>query len=679
MKIVTPKNISKTIIILPIVGIIINTILIASVTIYSIKENFQTQKEKITANFMQELKVTTKKRVDMAYNIIDVIYHATQKNIPLIQKILDKMRWENKGYVFVLDFYGNTLYHPNKEYMKINRWNFERNGVKVIRLLIQSAIKHPNGTYVKYLAYNPDGVPQEKVSFVRVYKPLGIVIGSGVYLNYLDKKLLQAQKNEEHMLEDVIEKIVLISLIIPIFIIVIVYYLLSKLTSMLQEMYNEIAIEKRRLFIKANYDSLTGVLNRSYFLTKLDQYIDTSLRENKKFAILFIDLDHFKEINDSLGHQVGDEVLKIIAKRLQDSIRKNDLVARFGGDEFIVLLNDIKSVEELSASAQRILDKIKSPVVLYNKKYYLSVSIGISIFPDDAKDKHKLIKYADTAMYKAKKSGKDRFVFYAQYMTQETNYKMELKHSLYHALEDNQLCVCFQPQCDKNDKLVGIEALIRWKHPEYGELLPNDFIPLAIENGIIDKVDLWMFEHSIKLYQEIESQGFNIGVLSCNISMYQLEKSNFYDILQTILDKYNFDPKRLNIEITEESIMQNPKKSISILNKLTSMGIGINIDDFGTGYSSLSYLKKLPVSKLKIDKSFISDIPDNKDDEIIVKTIIDLAKNLNLEVIAEGIETQAQKEFVFNNGCDYMQGFLYAKPLYKEDFLQFLKRITNGS
>jgi len=681
MKFITPKNIPKLIMTLPIMGILITTILLSTVGIYTIKNNFEKQKQNITKEFFDNLQKTTKQRVELTYNIIDALYKNEKdynKTIKLMQNVLAKMRWEKRGYIFVFDYYGNTLYHPNHYYMTINRWNFERNGVKVIRLLIQEALKHPSGTYVKYLAYNPDGSPKQKVSFVKIYKPLKIVIGNGVYLDFLDKKLLAKQKENQKLLNELIKNIVLASLIILAFMLVIIYYFASILKNLFETYNKEINQEKAMLFKKANFDLLTNLHNRNHFMLELKEYLSLSKRENKKLAVIFIDLDHFKEINDTLGHQYGDKVLKIVAKRLLKNVRSSDIVARFGGDEFVALLYDI-TTKEIIDLVQRTLGKIKERIILDKRKYHISASIGISIAPDDSEDANILIKYADIAMYKAKKAGKDRCEFYTYSMSEEANKRISLKNCLYSALEKEEFIVNFQPQIDKFDKLIGMEALIRWQHPQKGLVFPFDFIPLAIEIGLIDKIDLWVIEQSIIQHKKWSKKGYNPGVISCNITMHQLEKSDFSKELENLFEKYEFNPKNLNIEITEESIMKNPEKSIKMIHNIKQLGVSINIDDFGTGYSSLAYLKKFPISKLKIDRSFIKDIPQDKDDMAITKTIINLAQNLNLGIVAEGVETETQKEFIIKNSDAIIQGYLYSPPIPANEFEEKFLKGKNGS
>ena len=679
------KSISKFIFLLPIIGVLLTSILLGFIAIYTIKQNEIKSQKIITENFMNNLKITTKQRINLTYNIIDAVYQSEKNKMSkkeiifLLQKIFAKMRWDKKGYIFVFDYKGNTLYHPNHYYMTINRWNFKRKGKFVIRNLILTALKHPNGIYVKYLAYNPDGIPIEKISYLKIYKPLNIILGTGVYLDYLDKRLLILKKQNKELINNLLLKFILIGSITIGLILIIIIYFANKLKFIFKEYAKDLNIKNNTLFVKANFDNLTGLYNRDFLLLELDILLEDIKRKNTKLAVLFIDLDQFKDINDSLGHKAGDLVLQIISDRIKSNIRKIDIASRFGGDEFIVVLNDIKNIEDVKHLANRILEDIKQPIIIQNKKYHISASIGVSIAPDDSIDKNMLIQYADTVMYSAKNAGKDRIVFYTKKLSETANQKMEIKNELYNALENNQFKLYYQPQIDKFNKLVGMECLIRWLHPEKGVISPFHFIPIATEIGIIDKVDNWVLEEAIIQYQKWQVKGYSPGIISCNITPFQLEKGDFYIYLKNLLEKYNFNPKHFAIEILEEGLMKNPTKSIEVLTKIRDLGVHINIDDFGTGYSSFAYLKKFPISKLKIDRTFIKDIPNDKDDLTITKTIINLAKNLNLEVIAEGVETEIQRDFVFQNGCDYIQGYFYSPPIPANEFENKFLKDTNDS
>ncbi|MEO1959097.1 MAG: EAL domain-containing protein [Nautiliaceae bacterium] len=671
------KKLHFLIFITPIVSILITTFIIMGVAYLTLKENYYHQRQVITQNFMENLKKVTKQRVELAYNVIDAIYKSNsgksnqkELTIKLMQQILDKMRWGKKGYIFVIDFHGNTLYHPNKEFMKINRWNLERGGVKVIQLLTKNALAHPEGTYVRYLAYNPEGKrPLWKISYVKVFKPLKFFIGSGVYLDTLDERLLKQQRENERLFVNLATKLLKSAIIITIVMIILMGVIAYMVRRIFEKYEFALQQEKEFLFQKATHDRLTGLCNREAFI----DFLRESLKEGKHIGVLFIDLDGFKEINDTLGHYYGDKILKDVAKRLKEVVGNKGKISRFGGDEFVVLVEGNKSkVEEVAKS---ILEVIKKPFYLEGKIYHLTASIGISLAPFDTLLPEELLKNADTAMYKVKQGGKNRFEFFTKEMSKAAQERIYLRNVIYQLLKNDGFLTYFQPQMDKNDKLYGSEVLLRAKDPNSGEFIPPfKIIPLAIELGVIYDIDFLIMKKAIQQYKEWEEKGLHPGVISCNVTMHQLEKENFVEDLKKLLKEFDFDPKKLNIEITEESIMKKPDISIRTLNKVSELGVGVNIDDFGTGYSSLSYLKKLPLSKLKIDRSFIKDIPQDKDDIIITMSIITLAKSLNLEVVAEGVENEVQKRFVFENGCDLAQGYYYSPPLDAKEFEEkFLK------
>lgn len=680
------NTISRAILVLPVVGIIVSSLIITFISVFSIKKAFEKQKQNTTERFMQNLKLTTKEKVNLAYVVVDALYKknlkiyknteeakkATFKDFP---SFFDKFRWPKKGYIFMFSIKdkGVTVYHINHKFMKINRWNLVRHGQKIMQIITNAAIAHPNGTYVRYIAYNPDGKPQDKISYVKVYKPLDILIGAGVYLNYLDKDLLKIQKQADELLNNLLKNIIIISSVSLILMTIILFFLSKEVQKLFIKYENELQKEKEKFKQKAYFDNLTGLYTRYGAVKefeKIKNYLDSN---NKKTAVLFVDLDHFKDINDSLGHSVGDEILKIIADRLKECVKTKDKVIRFGGDEFIIILNEINSKKEVEKLMEKILNTIKSPINVNNNDFYVSASIGAVIYPDDSNDFDALIKYADSAMYKAKKMGKDRYLFFKKEIGIAAEEKLQLKNEIRRALEKNEFEIYFQPQIDKNKKLYGAEVLIRWNHPTRGIVSPYYFIPLAIEAGIIDKIDLWVIESAIKQHIEWQKKGYFL-VLSCNVTVYQLEKGKFAENLKALIEKYNFDPKYLNIEVTEEGLMKNPELSIKILNEINNLGVKINIDDFGTGYSSFVYLKKLPVNKLKIDREFIKDIPTDKDDKVITKSMINLAKNMNLGCIAEGVEMVEQLDFIFSSGCDYVQGYIYSPPIPASEFEEkFLK------
>jgi len=426
---------------------------------------------------------------------------------------------------------------------------------------------------------------------------------------------------------------------------------------------------------QAYHDTLTGLPNRTLFQDRLEQTIITAKRNKEKMALLFIDLDQFKKINDTLGHHIGDEVLIEASKRFKDVLREEDTLSRLGGDEFTVILKNLKSEKSAATVAQKLVESMKKPLKIKKNLLHLSSSIGISIYPSDASNQEDLLKFADAAMYKAKEEGRDNFQFYSTEMTQQAFKKVILENSLRIAIKEEQFDVYFQPQYDvETEKIAAMEALVRWNHPHMGIISPIEFIPLAEENGFIIEIDKIVMKKAMKTFSNWYKEGYNPGKLSLNLSMKQLNTDTFISDLFKSMQESDFELKWLELEVTEGQVMKNPQESIKKLKRLSELGITLAIDDFGTGYSSLSYLKKLPLNKLKIDRSFIKDIPHDEDDISITKAIIALAKSLNLNIIAEGVETEEQKEFIKNHECPYIQGYYYSKPLPQKEIEKLLQK-----
>ncbi|MEA3228056.1 MAG: EAL domain-containing protein [Campylobacterota bacterium] len=433
--------------------------------------------------------------------------------------------------------------------------------------------------------------------------------------------------------------------------------------------------ETKKLVHQAHHDVLTNLPNRVLFQDRLSQSIIYAKRHKSEFALLFIDLDQFKKINDTLGHHIGDKVLVEASSRFENSIREEDTLARLGGDEFIIILKNITSIQDISHIAYKIIQSIKKPIEIDGTNLFISSSIGISLYPQDSEDENDLLKFADTAMYKAKDEGRDNYQFYSSDMTTSAFENVIMENSLRVAIREEQFIVYFQAQYDaSNETLVGMEALVRWKYPEIGLVPPGKFIPIAEENGLIIDIDTIVMIQAMKQYVKWYENGFNPGKLALNLAMKQLAKENFIEELLDTMHGLNFKAEWLALEVTEGQVMNNPNASIEKLNEISSMGIELALDDFGTGYSSLSYLKKLPLNKLKIDQSFVRDIITDEDDAAITKAIIALGQNLNLKLIAEGVETKEQKEFLLENGCTLIQGYLYSKPIPAEEVTPMLNK-----
>lgn len=436
----------------------------------------------------------------------------------------------------------------------------------------------------------------------------------------------------------------------------------------------ELLKQKDMLRYQAHHDALTKLPNRVLFNDRLEQGIGKAKRENSSLALLFIDLDHFKEINDSLGHAVGDKLLVAVTNILTNTIIEKDTLARLGGDEFTIIIEDLHQAQDVSILAQKIIDVLAQPIVIENNNLYISSSIGISLYPEDGDTCDNLLKYADAAMYKAKEEGRNNFQFYSAEMTELAFERIVMEASIRSALQNDEFEVYYQAQVDgREDKLIGMEALVRWRHPIMGLVSPAKFINLAETTGLIIDLDKLVMKTAINQFMKWKRDKLNPGVISLNLSIKLLYDKNFIETFKTILDDAGCDAGLVELEVVENKIMKNPDEAIRILNQIRDLGVSLAVDDFGTGYSSLSYLKKLPINKLKIDQSFIKELPTDEEDIAISKAIIALAKSLNLNLIAEGVETDAQREFLIENGCVNIQGYFYAKPLSKEGMEKVLE------
>lgn len=428
----------------------------------------------------------------------------------------------------------------------------------------------------------------------------------------------------------------------------------------------ELRDKENRLAHLAHHDPLTGLANRLLFVDRLEQAIHKAKRHDEKLGLFFIDLDRFKSINDSLGHMVGDLLLQDFAKRLQSTIREMDTIARLGGDEFTIILDDIHSAQDAALVAEKILNTLKEPFEANEHQFYVTSSIGISLYPDDGMDAETLIRNADAAMYRSKDEGRNTYYFYTEDMTSEAFARVVMEANLRTALEQDQFDVHYQPQFDLNTgALVGAEALVRWWHPEQGFIAPDDFLANAEESGLIIDIDQWVFARVCRQIAEWLAAGMNLDALrfAVNLSGRQLKQRHLPETFARIIKESGCDPVYLELEITEGFIMHQPEISTAILREMRKLGIHLSIDDFGTGYSSLSYLKRLPINKLKIDRSFVQDVVDDPNDAAIAKSVIALGQSMNLKVVAEGVEEAQQEAFLKQEGCDMAQGYYYSRPV----------------
>jgi diguanylate cyclase (GGDEF)-like protein len=424
----------------------------------------------------------------------------------------------------------------------------------------------------------------------------------------------------------------------------------------------------------AHHDSLTSLPNRMLALDRLKLALIQAHRQNSQIAVLFIDLDHFKRTNDTLGHAAGDMVLKIVAQRLLTCTRDGDTLSRLSGDEFLLMLPDINDVQAAATVAQKILNVLALPCQVDTHEVFIGASIGVSIFPDDAADVGDLLRFADTAMFHAKQEGRNAWQFFAPVMNERVHHHTQLENALRSALKHHELELHYQPQVElKSGRIIGLEVLLRWHSRKMGHISPSEFIPVAEDTGLIVPIGEWVLEKACAQGKRWLDMGFSNLRVAVNVSARQFQHKHFIPRICAILEASGLPPSLLELEITESLLMNEEENIIAALSELRRMGIRVSIDDFGTGYSSLSRLKKFPISMLKIDRSFVRDIMTDTDDAEIARTIIALSHSLHLEVIAEGVETQEHLEFMHRHGCDAIQGYLFSKPLKVDELTSLLR------
>ncbi len=431
---------------------------------------------------------------------------------------------------------------------------------------------------------------------------------------------------------------------------------------------------KDELGYQAEHDLLTSLPNRTLYFDRLHQAIKKAARDQTKIAIIFMDLDRFKAINDSLGHETGDRLIQLLGKRIQSQLRDVDTLARFGGDEFLILLESLTDTDDLEEILNKLIRSMEEPFDINDHLLHLTLSAGIAIYPNDGNDPETLIRNSDTAMYRAKDEGRNTYQFYAKEMTQKSYAHMLMSKNIRQALENKDFMVYYQPQIDGRDNtLLGMEALIRWKNSEGVFVSPADFIPVAESYGLIDKIGDYVLTEAIDQITKWYSKGYRPGHVAINLSTIELQQQDFVQKIKDRLALANCRPEWIELEITEGYAMKHPDVAIKMLNEIKALGINLSIDDFGTGYSSLSYLQRLPVHKLKIDQSFVSGIPGNSHNEAIIESIISLAETMGFKVIAEGVETADQQEFLINRGCNNIQGYYHARPMSADEMESFIK------
>lgn len=423
----------------------------------------------------------------------------------------------------------------------------------------------------------------------------------------------------------------------------------------------------------AFHDGLTGLPNRNFFDQHISLISKNSQRYNKLFAVLFIDIDNFKNINDTLGHNIGDQILQYFAKRLNSHIRKSDFVCRWGGDEFVVLLGEIQNPDQAAKFSQRLLQTFEHPLQIEGHEIYLKCSVGIAIYPEDGQETEILLKNADAALYRTKESGRNHYQFYNPQMGVEIAENFTLENQLHQAVKNGEMILHYQPQINiKTGQVYGLEALIRWKSPQLGLIKPGKFIPLAEKTGLILPMGEWVLKTACQQNKKWQQMGLPPVRISVNLSAQQLQQPNLIETVENTLESVGLDPKWLELEVTESMLMKNITIAKKTLQELREMGVYISMDDFGTGYSSLGYLKKFPFDTLKIDQSFVKELNQSSQDLHIISAIMTLSRGFNLRVIAEGVENQEQLKLLKELNCEEMQGYLFSRPLSSEDVLKYL-------
>lgn len=617
---------------------------------------------------------------------------------------------KNEGYFFINSYQGD-LFVTNGQYFagQKNIWDAtDAKGVKVVQENARLAQNFPQGAFSTYTWKKNNGHEAEKISYILGMDEWEIFIGAGTYLDTIET-VIQEREVQYHELMKKRAISTMIVMLLALIIIIIVLYLIGlrlshnihlfqhnleasvdswtkldiktlhfkefkHLARSVNSMIDGLNRQAEELRHRASHDHLTSLPNRMHGSTQLDLMISHTIKHQATAALLFIDLDHFKEINDSLGHSAGDELLRQVSDRLRGTVREDDIVARLGGDEFTVITGVLKNRSEAESMAQKLLHALTVPYQIDGNELSVTASIGVSFFPDDGDNAEILLRNADSAMYEAKRNGRNSYRLYTPEMTEEIFERFTITEELREVINKGQLELYFQPQTELHTgELLGAEALIRWNHPERGLIPPNKFIPVAETSGQIIQIGDWVLEEACRKLKAWTAAGIHVPKVAVNLSNQQVN-SELVDKIKGLLKTYGCDPKTLELEITESCLMENPELMAQELGSLKALGVSIAIDDFGTGYSSLSYLKQLPINKLKIDRSFVRDIESDENDLAITRAIIAMGQSMNLCVIAEGIETQAQIDMLQKLGCSEGQGFFYSQPLPEQTFITYLEQ-----
>ncbi len=617
----------------------------------------------------------------------------------------------DEGYFFINSYQGD-LYVTNGEYFggRKNIWEItDVNGKKVVQENAALAMSRPEGGFSEYVWKKPSGEEAAKISFIVGMDEWNIFIGSGAYTDTLEKEIKRRENDLASRLKQRIVGTLGVYLVAVILIALAAFLIGRKLSlnfwlfqrafdkavdsrvridtdrvhfkefrilaNSCNGMIDALNLQTERLRYQAYHDHLTALPNRLKGMEHLAKVIEYAREEASTLALLYIDIDDFKEINDTLGHSTGDRLLQTIAERIAHTVREGDIVARLGGDEFMVITGLLNQAEDAQAIAGKLLRVLKKPFSVDDNAFHISASIGLCLFPEDGNDAETMLRNADSAMYQAKRSGKNSFMHYHDRMTQQAAERAALLDDLRMAVAASQFELFFQPHVDvERSVIVGVEALIRWHHPDKGIIGPGRFIPLAESSGLIVPIGEWVLRQACHCFAHWRAMGYELDYIAVNLSARQLQRESLPQLISEVLDDTGLTPEVLELEVTESLVMEITAPVAKALERLKQRGLGLVIDDFGTGYSSLSSLKQLPINKLKIDRSFVRDLEVDDNDKAIVKAIIGMGSSLGLTVVAEGVEEQAQAALLLSEGCHIFQGYYYSRPLPEPAFLDFLKQ-----
>jgi diguanylate cyclase (GGDEF)-like protein len=589
-------------------------------------------------------------------------------------KRIDNIRYGTNGYVFVVDYQGNVLSHYSEDFVGKNKMEVrDQQGVSIVEEIIKIAKKKEGFFYYESPLMPSTGKPADKVSFIKGLADWEWAIGTGAYIREIESYLSEREKFIDQQNKSEFLKILWLSLFVTLFFVALSFMLSNYLArrfslyeSRINKDFSELNTIKEQLQHQALHDVLTNLPNRVLLADRLSQSMLQSQRHNNLLAVVFLDLDGFKHVNDSYGHDLGDELLIIISLRMKEALRESDSLARIGGDEFVAVLADLTTVEDCEPILERLLLAASDPVTVDNVELKVSASIGVTIYPQDNVSADQLMRHADQAMYVAKESGKNRYHLFDTAEDNAVRVQREILESIRDALDNEQFVLYYQPKVNMRTGIViGTEALIRWQHPERGLLNPFEFLPAIENNSMMIELGEWVIDSALTQITEWQASGLNLPLnTSVNIAAIQLQQTNFVNRLTALLAAHpDVAPCYLELEVLETSALEDVHHVSKIMNDCMALGVNFALDDFGTGYSSLTYLRRLPASLIKIDQSFVRDMMHDVDDFAIVEGVIVLAKSFKREVIAEGVETVEHGTALLQIGCELAQGYGIARPM----------------